>query len=225
MSNENEVRNFYEEERKYEESIIETKLIIEKIISIDFEILKKKIDYVDIDKKYEDYISLFNAVIGRPTAKYYYFKNEDDAKYYGLELGKVYELGKINRELQVKYSKEEVLDLEARAILSQLLLPLTYSLKELFSQNLLKTDNSFVTLDSEIITGNDINYLENLINYLNLMLEKTGRLKILVAEREVYALEKAKKDYSKKTSVEKFFHKLLKTEESVIIGMANKNKK
>ena len=225
MSNENEVRNFYEEERKYEESIIETKLIIEKIISIDFEILKKKIDYVDIDKKHEDYISLFNAVIGRPTAKYYYCKNEDDAKYYGLELGKVYELGKINRELQVKYSKEEVLDLEARAILSQLLLPLTYSLKELFSQNLLKTDNSFVTLDSEIITGNDINYLENLINYLNLMLEKTGRLKILVAEREVYALEKAKKDYSKKTSVEKFFHKLLKTEESVIIGMANKNKK
>ena len=31
MNNENEVRNFYEEEKKYEESIIETKLIIEKM--------------------------------------------------------------------------------------------------------------------------------------------------------------------------------------------------
>lgn len=225
MNSENEVRNFYEEEKKYEESIIETKQIIERIISKDFETLQKKIEFIDIDKKYEDYISLFNAVIGRPTSKYYYSTNEEDAKYYGLELGKVYELEKINRELQVKHTEEEVLDLEARAILSQLLLPLTLSLKEIFNQNLLKTDNSFVTLDSEIITRNDIDYLENLINYLNLMLEKSGRLKILVAERDVYALEKAKKDYSKKTSVEKFFHKLLKTEESVISGMANKNKK
>lgn len=224
MNNENEVRNFYEEEKKYEESIIETKRIIEKIINTDFEILKKKISNVDADNQYEDYISLLSAVIGRATSKYYYCKKEEDVKYYGLELGRVYELENLNKELQVNNSKEQVLDLEARAILSQKLLFLTNSLKEIFNQNLLKSDNSFVTLNSEIITETDLDYLDNLMEYLKLMLDKSGRLKILVAERDVYALEKAKKDYSKKTSVEKIFHKILKTEQSVINSMANKNK-
>ena len=191
---------------------------------MDFDVLNKKIEKVDVDANYGNFVSLLSAVIGRPTSKYYYCKNEADVKYYGLEIGKVYELEKLNRELQVNNSKEQCLDLEARAVLSENLLILTNSLKEKFNQNLLKTDNSFVTLDSDIITQSDIDYLENLINYLNLMSDKSGRLKILVSERDVYALEKAKNDYSKKTSVEKFFHRLLKTEENVINNMANKNK-
>ena len=40
------------------------------------------------------------------------------------------------------------------------------------------------------IIEKDLKYLENLIGYLKILMDKTGRLKILVAERDVYALEK-----------------------------------
>lgn len=222
MNNTKEVRNFYEQERMYEDSINETKQVIQKIISIDFENLKSKIDFLDTNKQYNEYIYLLNAVIGRNTSKYYFCKDEEVSKYYGLELGKIYELEKLNIELQV--NKNKVLDIKGRVILAEKLFSMTEELIDIFKQNLLKTDNSFSTIDTHIITQNDINYFENLISYLNLIMDKSARLKILVAEKDVYSLEKAKQDYTKKLPIQKFFHKLLKNEDKVINNMAIKNK-
>ena len=42
---------------------------------------------------------------------------------------------------------------------------------------------------------------ENLNKYLKILMDKTERIKILVAERDIYALENAKEEYSKKSSI------------------------
>ena len=101
---------------------------------------------------------------------------------------------------------------------------MTKELKNDLSLNLGKSDGSLATLDSYIIVDQDIDYLDNLIKYLEILIDKTGRLKILVTEGDVFALEKAKEDYNKKSSVEKWFYKVLKKENSVIEGMTNENK-
>lgn len=222
--NNNQVRNFYEEEAQYEKSIFVIKDMIQKIINLKTEDLQSKIKYVDENSEYIEYIDLFEAVIGRKTNKYYWSQNEEDEKYYNLVLGQVYRTDKLNMELQVKNKEEKVLNLQARAILAQKLLPTTKNLKQIFSLNVGKTDNSFVTFDSYHIKEQDINYLDNFIKYLELMIDKTGRLKILDAEQDVYSVEKAKESYNKKSSLEKWIYKKLNKEQDIINNMSKKYK-
>ena len=78
------------------------------------------------------------------------------------------------------------------------------------------------TIDDDIIVKKDIDYLDKLVDYLNILSDKTGRLKILVAERDVYALENVKEEYGKKGSIEKWFYKTFKKEKNKIENMTKK---
>lgn len=220
----NQVRDFYKEEAEYEKSILIIKEIIVKIISMKQEVIEEKIKHIDNEFKYDEFFDLLSAVMGRKTNKYYLCDKEEDVKYYDLELGKVYKVDNMNPDIQGRCSEEKQLNIQARAILAEKLLIMTKELKNDFSLNLGKSDGSLATLDSYIIVEQDIDYLDNLIKYLETLMDKTGRLKILVTEGDVYALEKAKEDYNKKSSVEKWFYKTFKKENSVIESMANKNK-
>lgn len=220
----NQVRDFYKEEAEYEKSILIIKEIIVKIISMKQEVFNDKISHLDSESKYTEFFDLLNAVIGRKTNKYYLCDKEDDVKYYNLELDKVYRVENMNTDIQARCSEEKQLNLQARAVLAERLLIITKELKDIFSLNLGKSDGSLATFDSYIITEQDIDYLNNLIKYLEILIDKTGRLKILVTEGDVFALEKAKEDYNKKSSVEKWFYKTFKKENSVIESMTNKNK-
>lgn len=224
MNSEKEVRDFYEEEAEYEKSILLTKELVEKVISVDINIVSEKINFLKKDSEFGEFPDLLNAVIGRETNKYYYCENIEEVKYYNLEVGKVYKISELNPDIQSKNSIKKQLNLQARAILAQKTLPMAKYLKEIFCENIQRGDGSISTIDSRIITENDVEYLENLIKYLEIMIDKTGRLKILVAERDVYALKKAKEDYNKKSSVEKWFYKTFKKEKSVINNMAQKRK-
>lgn len=219
---ENEVKNFYDEEAKYEKSVEDTKEIVEKVVKIDTELLAKKINHVDENKDFEDFIDLLVAVTGKKTNSYYYCQNNDDVKYHGLEIGKVYKTSDMNPEIQSRVTKKEVLNLQARVILAPILLEMTKNLKVLFGNNYQKGDGLLSTIDDDIIIRKDLDYLGTLVNYLEILSDNTGRLKILVAERDVYALERAKEEYSKKTSLEKWFNKTFKRENDIIEGMAKK---
>lgn len=218
----NNVKNFYEEEAQYEKSITKTKELVEQIVKVDIYNLNKKINKIDNSNQFEDYIGLLNTVIGKKTNDYYYCKDMNDFKYYGLEPGKVYKTSTLNPELQTRNSKKEVLNLQGRAILAPILIDLTKKLKELFILNYQEGDGIMSTIDNDIIIKKDIEYLDKLVDYLNILSDKTGRLKILVAERDVYALEKAKEEYNKKNSLEKWFYKTFNKEQSVIENMSKK---
>lgn len=218
----NNTKNFYEEEAQYEKSITETKELVEQIIKIDIDSLNKKILKIDSNNEFKDFIGLLNTVIGKKTNDYYYCKDMNDFKYYGLEPGKVYKTSSLNPELQTKNSKKEVLNLQARAILAPILIEMSKKLKELFILNYQEGDGIISTIDNEIIVKKDIEYLDKLVDYLNVLGDKTGRLKILVAERDVYALENAKEEYNKKSSIEKWFYKTFNKEQSVIENMSKK---
>lgn len=208
--NNKEVRNFYEEEAAYEQAILITKELITKIITVDVNIYKEKLEFLDIYDKYNEFIDLLTAVLGKKTNKYYYAEVEDDIKYYDLELKNVYRLDKINLELQAKNQKEKVLKLEARSILAEKLLVMVKELKDIFLSNIQKGDGSLATIDSRIITEQDVEYFENIILYLEKMIDKNGRLKILVAEQDVYAKEEEKAKMANKSGIEKFFYKFMK---------------
>ena len=218
----NNVKNFYEEEAQYEKSIVETKELVEQIIKIDIDSLNKKIKKIDSNNEFEDFIGLLNTVIGKKTNDYYYCKDMNDFKYYGLEPGKVYKVSTLNPELQTRNSKKEVLNLQARAILAPILMEMSKKLKNLFTINYQEGDGVISTIDDDIIVKRDLDYLDKLVDYLNILIDKTGRLKILVAERDVYALENAKEEYNKKSSIEKWFYKAFNKEESVIENMSKK---
>lgn len=218
----NNVKNFYEEEAQYEKSIVETKELVEQIIKVDVENLNKKIKKIDRNNEFEDFIGLLNTVIGKKTNDYYYCKDMNDFKYYGLEPGKVYKTSTLNPELQTKNSKKEVLNLQARAILSPSLIEMSKKLKDLFTINYHEGDGVISTIDNDIIVKKDLDYLDKLVDYLNILIDQTGRLKILVAERDVYALENAKEEYNKKSSIEKWFYKAFNKEESVIENMSKR---
>ena len=218
----NNVKNFYEEEAQYEKSIVETKELVEQIIKIDIDSLNKKIKKIDSNNEFEDFIGLLNTVIGKKTNDYYYCKDMNDFKYYGLEPGKVYKVSTLNPELQTKNSKKEVLNLQARAILAPILMEMSKKIKNLFTINYQESDGVISTIDDDIIVKKDLDYLDKLVDYLNILIDQTGRLKILVAERDVYALENAKEEYNKKSSIEKWFYKTFNKEESVIENMSKK---
>lgn len=218
----NNVKNFYEEEAQYEKSIVETKELVEHIVKIDTDSLNKKILKVDSNSEFQDFIGLLNTVIGKKTNDYYYCKDMNDFKYYGLEPGRVYKTSNLNPELQTKNSKKEVLNLQARAILAPVLIDVSKKLKELFILNYQEGDGIISTIDDDIIVKKDIDYLDKLIDYLNILSDQTGRLKILVAERDVYTLENAKEEYNKKSSIEKWFYKTFKKEQSVIENISKK---
>ena len=207
---EKEVRNFYEEEAEYEKATEIIKELITKIVSVDINIQKEKLEYLKIYDDYSEFPELLTAVLGKNTNKYYYAQTEDDIKYYDLELGKVYKIEDINIELQTKNNQEKVLKIEARAILARKLLPMVREIKEIFIQNIEKGDGSLATIDSRIIIESDIEYYENLILYLEKMLDNTGRLKILVAEQEVYKKIKEQEEFNKKGTLGRFFSKLIK---------------
>ena len=179
------VKNFYDEEAQYEKSIVETKELVEQIIKIDIDSLNKKIKKIDSNNEFEDFIGLLNTVIGKKTNDYYYCKDMNDFKYYGLEPGKVYKVSTLNPELQTKNSKKEVLNLQARAILAPILMEMSKKLKNLFTINYQEGDGVISTIDDDIIVKRDLDYLDKLVDYLNILIDKTGRLKILVAERDV----------------------------------------
>lgn len=206
----NQVRNFYEEEAEYEKTTLIIKELISKLLGVKQEILEEKIKHIDTESKYIEFFDLFDAVIGRKTNKYYFCDNEDDVKYYDLELGKVYRIEDMNPDIQSRNTEEKVMNLQARALLAERFLVMTQELKEIFTLNLGKSDGSLATIDSYIINEQDIEYLDNLIKYLETMIDKTGRLKILSAEQDVFASEKAKQDYDKKSTVRKWFYKILK---------------
>ena len=210
MDNNKEVRNFYDEEAEYEKATEIIKDLITKIIRVDINIQKEKLEYLNIYDEYNEFPELLNAVLGKETNKYYYAQTEDDIKYYDLELGKVYKMEDINLDLQAKNKKEKILKLEARAILAERLLVMSKELKEIFEANLEKGDGNLATIDSRIIIESDIQYYENLILYLEKMIDKTGRLKILVAEQEVYKKIKEEEEFNKKGMIGKFFSKLIK---------------
>lgn len=54
--------------------------------------------------------------------------------------------------------------------------------------------------------------------------DEKGKLKILVAGQDVFALNKAKEQYQNKSSFEKRFLKKFKQENTTIQNMAKKNK-
>ena len=218
----NNVKNFYEEEAQYEKSIVETKELVEQIIKVDIDSLNKKIKKIDSNNEFEDFIGLLNTVIGKKTNDYYYCKDMNDFKYYGLEPGKVYKVSTLNPELQTKNSKKEVLNLQARAILAPILMEMSKKIKNLFTINYQESDGVISTIDDDIIVKKDLDYLDKLVDYLNILIDQTGRLKILVAERDVYALENAKEEYNKKSSIEKWFYKAINKEESVIENMSKR---
>lgn len=224
MNNSDQVRDFYKEEAEYEKTTLIVKEIINKIISLKQEVLEEKIKHIDNEFKYNDFFNMLNAVIGRKTNKYYFCENEDDVKYYALELGKVYKVDAMNNDIQVRCNEEKVMNLKARVLLAQDLLTMTQELKKLFSLNIGKSDGSLATLDSYIITEQDVEYLDNLIKYLETMLDKTGRLKILSIERDLFALEQARKDYNKKSCIERWFYKKINKENTVIENIATKIK-
>ncbi len=207
---EKEVRNFYEEEANYEKETEIIKELITKVVSVDINIQKEKLEFLNIYDEYNEFDELVTAILGKNTNKYYYAQTEDDVKYYDLELGKVYKVEDINMELQTKNKEERILKLEARVILAEKLLPMVREIKEIFNQNIQKGDGSLTTIDSRIIIASDVQYLENLIEYLEKMIDKTGRLKILVAEQEVYKKLKEQEEFNKKSSIGKFFYKLMK---------------
>lgn len=207
---EKEVRNFYEEEAEYEKATEIIKELITKIVSVDINIQKEKLEYLKIYDDYSEFPELLTAVLGKNTNNYYYAQTEDDIKYYDLELGKVYRTEEINLDLQAKNNQEKVLKLEARAILAEKLLHMVREIKEIFMQNIEKGDGSLATIDSRIIIESDIEYYENLILYLEKMLDNTGRLKILVSEQEVYKKIKEQEEFNKKGTLGRFFSRLIK---------------
>ena len=219
-----EVRDFYQEEAEYEKTINSIKEIIKKVININLDTLNEKIKFVDNNEKYIDFIDLFNASIGKKTDKYYYCQSEEDVKYYNLKLGEVYRKDKLYIDTKEKRFEARILDLQARAKVAKILFVLSKELKEDFKLNLGKGDGSISTFDSFTIKEHDIEYLENLLKYLEILIDQNGRLKVLVAERDVYSLEKAKEEYNKKGSVEKWFYKTFNKENNIINNMAKKNK-
>jgi len=205
-----QVRNFYEEESEYEKTTEIIKDLIEKIVRVDINIQKQKLEFLNIYEKYNEFEDLLTAVLGKDTNKYYYAQTEEDVKYYNLELGKVYNIEDVNIEIQTKNNKPNVLKLEARSILAEKLLVLAKEIKKIFEENIHKGDGSFATIDSSIIKESDIEYYDNLILYLEKMMDKTGRLKILVAEQDVYKKIKEEEEFNKKGALGKFFSKLIK---------------
>lgn len=218
------VENFYEKEEQYEKTTEMVKQLIKKIISINIESLKEKINYVDNESRYNEFIELFIAVIGKKTNKYYYCESEDDVRYHNLVLGQVYRVDDLNDDLKNKNYEEKQINLQGRAILANRLLTLTKQLKDDFSLTIQKKDSFDVNLNTYIIKEKDIEDLENLIKYLETLIDKTGRLKILVAERDVYAMQNAMEAYNKKNPVEKMVYKIFNQEKNIINLMANKNK-
>lgn len=207
---EKEVRNFYEEEANYEKETEIIKELIAKVVNVDINIQKEKLEYLKIYENYSEFADLLTAVLGKETNKYYYAQTEDDVKYYDLTIGQVYKVEDINMELQSKNNEVKVLKIESRALLAGKLLPIVREIKEIFIQNLEKGDGSLATIDSRIIVESDIEYYENLILYLEKMLDTTGRLKILVSEQEVYKKIKEQEEFNKKSALGKFFSKLIK---------------
>lgn len=205
----NKIRNFYEEEAEYERNTLIIKEIILQVLSIDLLKLEEKIKYLDKDNKYIEYLDLLNAVTGKQTNKYYYCDEEEYVKYYNLELGKVYKVEDLNVELKVKNNEEKVLDLKARVILAKELLIKTKELKELFETNIEKGDGILSTIDNRFIIESDIKIFENIIKYLEIILEETGKLKILVTEKEVYEALSKREKYGKKSALGKWIHNIV----------------
>lgn len=205
----NKVRNFYEEEAEYEKNTLMIKEIILQVLSIDLSKLEEKIKYLDKENKYIEYLDLLNAVTGKQTNKYYYCNNIEHVKYYNLELGRVYKLEELNTEFKMNNNDEKVLDLKARVILAKELLIKTKELKGLFETNIEKGDGILSTIDNRVIIESDIRIFENIIKYLEIMLEETGKLKILVTEKEVYETLRKREKYGKKSALGKWVHNIV----------------
>ena len=212
MNSENNVRNFYETEAQYEQATLEIKQIVEQIVKVDLEMLVKKIETIDETNKYEEFKDLFKAITGRKTNQYYYCKNMEDIKYSELELNKVYKKEEVNADIQSKMKEEKVLELPARAQLASYFINLVNSLKEDFSSNLDKGDGFISTINPEIIIESDINYLDILLKYLQLIIDETGRLKILTIEQDIYKKIEEIEQYNKKGAIGKFFYRAFNKE-------------
>jgi len=88
----NNVRDFYQMEEQYEQNNVLVRDLIKKIMNIDINLFKQKLDYLDKELKYTEFLDLYNAVIGKKTKKYYFCENLDDVKYYDLKFGEVYKM-------------------------------------------------------------------------------------------------------------------------------------
>ena len=194
-------QNFYKTEAAYENSIEETKELVEKIINIDINKLDEKLKAIGNDK-YIEFKDLFKAVIGRNTNKYYYCENEEDVKYYKLELGKVYRKDNLYKDILIKNNEEKPLNLKARAYLANDLYLMINDIKNDFINIHAKEDLSGVT---EI--KNYLDWLILLDKYLKMLKDENKRLKILVAEQSIFEIEKSKLEYNKKGIIGKWILK------------------
>ena len=189
---ENEVRNFYDVESQYENLVLQAKNLVEKVIIVDIEKLRKKISKNDTENIFEEYIELLEAVIGKETNYFYYCKNLEDEKYYNLQYGCVYGRKNLNPEIKTRIEKPSKLEMPARIILASFLYDLTLKLKKSFASNLQTGDGDISSIDENIIVKKDIEYLDTLTKYLDVFLDEKGRLRIVAAEQDVFALNKAK---------------------------------
>lgn len=206
----NEPRNFYLEEEKYENAIIEVKKLIKKINNINIEQINEKIKIIDIEKKYLDFIDVFNAVIGKSTTKFYYCDGLEDAKYYGLKEGFIYNAEKIHPDLQKSIGDGKRLNLQVRAMLAEKMIIDVKELIEMFKTNVVtKEENSFDYSNFNQINELDIDSFKVIYQYLETIINKAGRLKILVAEKELEKQETKNK--------QSFFDK-------IIFKLVNKDK-
>ena len=187
-NNQNKIKNFYEEDIKYQQKSLEIRNLIQCILKIDFETLTKKIEEVNENNKFDEFVDLVEAVMGKETNKYMCCSDEEDVKYHALQIGHIYRIDKLDLELQNKYSYSKKLKLQSREKLAKGLNILVIQLILLFEKKIYNND------EVSYIEEKDLIDLINIKNYVSMILDDSTKFKILEAEKEVFdSLENNKK--------------------------------
>lgn len=182
-NNQNIVKNFYEEDIKYQQKTEEIKRLIERILKIDSQILLKKIEEVNENNRFDEFFDLLEAVIGKETDKYMCCEDEEDVKYHGLEIGHIYRIDKLDLELQNKYSNSKKLKLQSREKLAKELKIMAIQLIFLFEKKVYNEENISFIEEKDLVDLIDIK------NYVSMILDDSNKFKILEAEKIVFEQE------------------------------------
>lgn len=211
MDNAKEVKDFYEEDLKYQMALEEIKKLIYKVVTVNMDELLEKIKSVDEKNEFDEFYNLFNAVTGKKTNKYFCCEDQEYVKYYGLKCGEIYNVDKLNPEIKARYSTPVKLKLHVREVLARYFSLILDKLIIKFEQNYGNVDGNLSTFESGIIKDEDIEYLKTLKLYLSKLMDKENNLKILTVEEVVYLNIKEKEEYNKKNNIEKMFYNMFKT--------------
>lgn len=176
-----DIKNFYEEDIKYQQKTVEIKHLIEKILKINFEDLSKKIQDINEDNKFDEFLDLLEAVMGKETNKYMCCEDEDDVKYHGLEIGHIYRIDKLDFELQSKYSNSKKLKLQSREKLAKELNIMVIQLIFLFEKKVDDPDKFTYIEEKDLVDLIDIK------NYVSMILDDLNKFKVIEAENQVFA--------------------------------------